>query len=67
MMAMVAAAHAARGAHDHVQPMAIAEPAPGTDSTVPEISRFFGIVIAMYYDDHSPHTFTRATVSIRRP
>jgi uncharacterized protein DUF4160 len=24
---------------------------------VPEISRFFGIVIAMYYDDHSPPHF----------
>jgi len=24
---------------------------------VPEISRFFGIVIAMFYDDHSPPHF----------
>jgi hypothetical protein len=24
---------------------------------MPEISRFFGIVIAMYYDDHSPPHF----------
>ena len=24
---------------------------------MPEISRFFGIVVAMYYDDHSPPHF----------
>jgi hypothetical protein len=25
--------------------------------TMPELSRFFGIVIAMYYDDHAPPHF----------
>lgn len=25
--------------------------------TVPEVSRFFGIVVAMYYDDHPPPHF----------
>jgi hypothetical protein len=25
---------------------------------MPEISRFFGIVIQMYYNDHDPPTFT---------
>jgi hypothetical protein len=24
---------------------------------MPEISRFFGIVVAMYYDDHAPPHF----------
>ena len=27
------------------------------EGTVPEISRFFGIIIAMFYDDHSPPHF----------
>lgn len=32
------------------------EPAPGTESTVPEICRFLGIVIRMYFADHeTPH------------
>ena len=31
---------------------------------VPEISRFFGIVVAMYYDDHPPPHFTCDTASI---
>jgi hypothetical protein len=26
---------------------------------MPSISRFFGIVIAMHYDDHAPTTFSR--------
>jgi Domain of unknown function (DUF4160) len=33
--------------------MAVAPP----PFSVPEISRFFGIVIAMYYNDHSPPHF----------
>lgn len=38
---------------------------------MPEVSRFFGIVIAMFYDDHSPPHFhvrygrERAAVEIR--
>lgn len=32
-------------------------PAPGTNATVPEICRFFGIIIRMYYDDHRPPHF----------
>jgi hypothetical protein len=28
---------------------------------MPEISRFFGIVIQMYYADHEPPTFTFGT------
>ncbi|TMQ73581.1 MAG: DUF4160 domain-containing protein [Candidatus Eisenbacteria bacterium] len=32
------------------------EPAPGTESPVPEISRFLGIVIRMFYAEHeAPH------------
>ena len=27
------------------------------EANVPEISRFFGIIIAMYYDDHAPPHF----------
>jgi hypothetical protein len=26
---------------------------------VPEISRFFGIIIRMYFDDHNTHIFMR--------
>ena len=28
---------------------------------MPEISRFFGIIIAIYYNDHEPCTFMLAT------
>jgi len=31
--------------------------APGTDHSVPEISRFFGIVIQMYFREHAPAHF----------
>jgi len=31
---------------------------------MPEISRFFGIVIKMFFDDHNPHTFMRNTAVI---
>ena len=27
------------------------------ETSVPELSRFYGIVIAMYYDDHPPPHF----------
>lgn len=30
---------------------------------MPEISRFFGMVITMYFDDHEPPTFMLATAS----
>jgi hypothetical protein len=33
---------------------------PGRSWRVPEISRFFGIVITMFYNDHNRHTFTPA-------
>ncbi len=33
---------------------------------MPEISRFFGIVIKMFYNDHLPPTFTPNTASTRR-
>jgi hypothetical protein len=33
------------------------QPAPGTGDTVPEIGRFFGIVIRMYFDEHMPPHF----------
>jgi hypothetical protein len=29
----------------------------GSDETMPEISRFFGVLIRMYYDDHNPPHF----------
>ena len=38
---------------------------------MPEISRFFGVVIAMYYNDHAPPHFharygaERATIAVR--
>ena len=32
-------------------------PAPGTDRSVPELSRFFGILVAMYLHDHEPPHF----------
>lgn len=35
-------------------------PAPGMEGPMPEICRFFGIVIRMYYDDHiEPHFHVR--------
>jgi hypothetical protein len=35
-------------------------PAPGTESPVPEICRFFGIVIQMFYNEkHAPHFHAR--------
>jgi len=33
---------------------------------MPEISRFFGMVIVMYYNDHAPPTFTFAMVPAER-
>ena len=32
---------------------------------MPELSRFYGIVIKMYYNDQIRHTFMRSTVAIR--
>jgi hypothetical protein len=39
--------------------MSMTRPAPGNQegSPMPEISRFFGIVITMYYNDHAPPHF----------
>jgi len=31
---------------------------------MPAIARFYGIVIAMFFNDHAPHTSTPATVSV---
>ena len=42
-----------------------------TKELMPQISRFFGIIIAMYYDDHNPPHFhakygdEEALISIR--
>jgi len=33
---------------------------------VPEISRFFGIVIKMFFDDHNPPHFLRNTAATLR-
>jgi hypothetical protein len=33
---------------------------------MPEISRFFGIVVQMYYSDHEPRTFMCVTQARRR-
>jgi len=30
----------------------------GDESSVPEINRFFGVVVQMYYADHEPPHFT---------
>ncbi|GEM_PF-4541651 len=31
---------------------------------MPEISRFYGIVIALFYDEHNPHIFMQDTATI---
>jgi hypothetical protein len=46
---------------------------PFGDVRMPEISRFFGVVIAMYYNDHAPPHFharyggQKALISIDKP
>jgi hypothetical protein len=32
---------------------------------MPEVSRFYGIVIKLFYDDHNRPTFTRSMESMR--
>lgn len=55
---VLAARREPRSAPPPVGPFVTAseEPAPGTEQTVPEICRFLGIVIRMYFAEHeSPH------------
>lgn len=46
-----------RSAKSGVIPRAVPGPGPASSAPVPTISRFFGIVIAMYYEDHAPPHF----------
>jgi hypothetical protein len=32
---------------------------PAREAALPEISRFFGIVVAVFYNDHPPAAFSR--------
>ncbi len=34
---------------------------------MPEISRFYGIIIAMFFDEHNPLTFMQDMVNIKYP
>ena len=38
-------------------PYAPATPAPAPGARVPEVSRFYGIIITMFYNDHQPPHF----------
>lgn len=31
---------------------------------MPEICRFYGIIIALYYNEHNPHIFMQNTVNL---